>query len=183
MNRSKLADLIVESMPPRLGSLQGSWAGSGAVSHCVIDNLLPPAVAQDIFEAFLHAGEMTLKSSLQERKLVAAQMNRCQPLGEDAVFAFQDPQIVAMVGEITGLDALEPDAKLYAGGISMMSRGHFLNPHVDNSHDKDRKRYRVLNLLYYTHPRACGPMAATLSCGRKARGAPPSPSSAASIGS
>jgi|ERR1019366_879994 hypothetical protein len=29
---------------------------------------------------------------------------------------------------------------------------HFLNPHLDNSHDKDRSLYRVLNLLYYVTP-------------------------------
>lgn len=31
----------------------------------------------------------------------------------------------------------------------MMAKDHFLNPHLDNSHDKERERYRVLNLLYY----------------------------------
>jgi hypothetical protein len=41
---------------------------------------------------------------------------------------------------------------LYAGGISLMAPGHFLNPHIDNSHDKFRHRYRVLNLLYYASP-------------------------------
>ena len=45
-----------------------------------------------------------------------------------------------------------PDANLYAGGISMMGRGQFLNPHLDNSHDKDRSLWRVLNLLYYVTP-------------------------------
>ena len=34
----------------------------------------------------------------------------------------------------------------------MMFRGDFLNPHIDNSHDAERKRYRRLNLLYYVSP-------------------------------
>jgi Rps23 Pro-64 3,4-dihydroxylase Tpa1-like proline 4-hydroxylase len=33
-----------------------------------------------------------------------------------------------------------------------MTRGHYLNPHIDNSHDKFRADYRVLDLLYYTSP-------------------------------
>ena len=33
-----------------------------------------------------------------------------------------------------------------------MAPGHFLNPHIDNSHDGDQKNYRVLNLLYYITP-------------------------------
>jgi len=44
------------------------------------------------------------------------------------------------------------DPKLYAGGISAMSRGNFLDPHIDNSHDSERVNYRVLNLLYYCTP-------------------------------
>jgi Rps23 Pro-64 3,4-dihydroxylase Tpa1-like proline 4-hydroxylase len=60
--------------------------------------------------------------------------------------------VVARVGDITGLAALEPDTELYAGGLSLMARGGYLRPHLDNSHDKDRGRYRVLNLLYYVTP-------------------------------
>jgi 2OG-Fe(II) oxygenase superfamily len=41
---------------------------------------------------------------------------------------------------------------LYAGGLSIMSKGDFLNPHIDNSHDANRQRYRRLNLLYYVSP-------------------------------
>jgi Rps23 Pro-64 3,4-dihydroxylase Tpa1-like proline 4-hydroxylase len=60
--------------------------------------------------------------------------------------------VVERVQAITALHALQPDHFLYAGGVSMMGPGHFLNPHVDNSHDKFRERYRVLNLLFYTSP-------------------------------
>jgi Rps23 Pro-64 3,4-dihydroxylase Tpa1-like proline 4-hydroxylase len=34
----------------------------------------------------------------------------------------------------------------------MMGKNQFLNPHLDNSHDKDREYWRVLNLLYYVTP-------------------------------
>ena len=33
-----------------------------------------------------------------------------------------------------------------------MEKSQFLNPHLDNSHDKDRNKWRVLNLLYYVSP-------------------------------
>jgi Rps23 Pro-64 3,4-dihydroxylase Tpa1-like proline 4-hydroxylase len=57
--------------------------------------------------------------------------------------------VVEEVAAITGLEAMEPDAELYAGGISAMAKGAYLRPHLDNSHDGKRKRYRVPNLLYY----------------------------------
>jgi Rps23 Pro-64 3,4-dihydroxylase Tpa1-like proline 4-hydroxylase len=56
------------------------------------------------------------------------------------------------VRQITGIEGLEADPELYAGGISLMGKGDFLNPHIDNSHDARRARYRRLNLLYYISP-------------------------------
>ncbi len=92
------------------------------------------------------------KNSIKERKYVSAQMNQHPPLLEEIVFAFQDPRVLRIVGDITGLRGVEPDSNLYAGGISAMPQGNYLKPHLDNSHDRDRKRYRVLNLLYYVTP-------------------------------
>lgn len=152
MNRMQMADVIVARLEAEEQSLVKAWRESGIVSHFTVDNLLPPDVAQRIRDAFPQGNSMKIKSSLRELKFIAAQMNQYDPLLEEAIYAFQDPRVVEVVGRITGLQALEPDEQLYAGGISMMVKGHFLNPHVDNSHDKARERYRVLNLLYYVSP-------------------------------
>jgi Rps23 Pro-64 3,4-dihydroxylase Tpa1-like proline 4-hydroxylase len=79
-------------------------------------------------------------------------MDRCKPVLEETIFAFHDPKVVSLIANVTGMTRLEPDRQLYAGGISVMGKGHFLNPHLDNSHDKQRERYRTLNLLYYASP-------------------------------
>jgi Rps23 Pro-64 3,4-dihydroxylase Tpa1-like proline 4-hydroxylase len=60
--------------------------------------------------------------------------------------------VLRVVSEITGIDDLESDPSLYAGGLSKMVKGDFLNPHIDNSHDGSRRRYRRLNLLFYVSP-------------------------------
>jgi Rps23 Pro-64 3,4-dihydroxylase Tpa1-like proline 4-hydroxylase len=60
--------------------------------------------------------------------------------------------VIEIVERITKINHLESDNSLYAGGISRMDLGHFLNPHIDNSHDAHRKKYRRLNLLYYVTP-------------------------------
>ena len=59
--------------------------------------------------------------------------------------------MIAKIAEITRMTALESDRSFYAGGLSMMFPGDFLNPHIDNSHDGERKRYRRINLLYYVN--------------------------------
>jgi Rps23 Pro-64 3,4-dihydroxylase Tpa1-like proline 4-hydroxylase len=83
---------------------------------------------------------------------VGYQMSSYNPLLEEIIYAFQDPRAVKLISSITGIQQLLPDEHLYAGGISMMVEGHYLNPHLDNSHDLERNHYRVLNLLYYLTP-------------------------------
>lgn len=153
MIRTEIADHIVTKLNNAKDELLAQWQASvRTVPHFVVDDVLPEEIALKIRRAYPKGESMRTRSSLRELKHVAAQMDQYDPLLEEALYAFQDPRIVKQVEEITGLKALQPDDLLYAGGISMMSKGHFLNPHLDNSHDKNREMYRVLNLLYYVSP-------------------------------
>lgn len=151
-SRELMADTIHERISAAAAGLAAQWRESAPVNHFVLDDLLPEAWASAIQAAFPNPASMTLKRSLRELKYVAAQMDQHDPLLEETIYAFQAPKILRTIEQLTGLEALEPDAMLYAGGVSLMAPGHFLNPHVDNSHDKFRQRYRVLNLLYYVSP-------------------------------
>jgi Rps23 Pro-64 3,4-dihydroxylase Tpa1-like proline 4-hydroxylase len=153
MNRTALADLIVARIEPHTQALRASFqATQNKIGHFVVDDLLPVDIAEKIYRSFPDASGMRLKKSLREYKCIAAQMNNYDPILEEAIYAFQDVRVVALVSEICGIKSLHPDEHLYAGGISLMGNGHFLNPHLDNSHDKDRNKWRVLNLLYYVTP-------------------------------
>ena len=79
-------------------------------------------------------------------------MNRYDSLLEEVLYAFHDEKIVKLISSICGIQKLVADKNLYAGGLSLMSKGNFLNPHLDNSLDKERENWRVLNLLYYVTP-------------------------------
>jgi Rps23 Pro-64 3,4-dihydroxylase Tpa1-like proline 4-hydroxylase len=152
LTRTQYADRIVEGLQREKPRLRAEFRQPGRLQSCVLDDLLPEEWVHQIFAAFPKPSEMMERKSLREHKLVAAQMDRYHPLLEEIVYAFQDPRIVALSTEITGIEGMLPDDHLYAGGISLMAEGHFLNPHLDNSHDKDRNLYRVLNLLYYVSP-------------------------------
>jgi Rps23 Pro-64 3,4-dihydroxylase Tpa1-like proline 4-hydroxylase len=152
ISRTIYADHIIESLTPNIAALSAEFRQPGRVQSCHIDNLLPESWALEIFKAFPKPAEMMERKSLREHKYVAAQMNKYNPVLEEAIFAFQDPRVLALVEQITGITQMIPDEFLYAGGISLMGKGHFLNPHLDNSHDKERETYRVLNLLYYVSP-------------------------------
>jgi len=108
---------------------------------------------------------------------VAAQMDALDPLIEEAVYAFQDPRVLALISRITGFRDLEPDVDLYAGGISTMSKGAYLRPHLDNSHDKDPRSLTVfINVLYYVTPDWQQEYGGSLQLWTKGREARPAPS-------
>ncbi len=152
LNRKTLADIILVKLESNQEKLKKEFESKDQINTCYIDNLLPADVALSIYNAFPSPEEMAIHKSIRENKRIAAQMDLYNPLLEEIVYAFQDPRVVEVVEKITGLKELIPDDKLYAGGISLMSQGNFLNPHLDNSHDKDIENYRVLNLLYYVSP-------------------------------
>jgi Rps23 Pro-64 3,4-dihydroxylase Tpa1-like proline 4-hydroxylase len=150
--RDVIATLIAERLTPEVDRMRAEFSIPGRISSTSIDDLLPASLADEIYRKFPSTDRMMLKRSMKEHKHVAAQMNSYDPLLEESVYAFQDPRVVDLMGRITGLEALEPDAELYAGGISLMAKGGYLRPHLDNSHDGSQARYRVLNLLYYVTP-------------------------------
>lgn len=149
MTRTEIAALIVPRLQAEASRIAAQFA---AQDYFVVDDLLPEALAHSIYRSFPDPSTMMLRKSIRELKYVTSQMDTYAPLLEEVVYAFQDPRVVDEVARATRSKQAEPDEKLYAGGISLMARGHYLNPHIDNSHDMERERYRILNLLYYTTP-------------------------------
>lgn len=153
--KEELVQLILARLKTEASRLATEFQASRqevGVRYCVIDELLPADVAQRISDAFPGVEKMRLMDSFRERKYTSKKFEQFDPLMADITFAFQDPRVVAAVEAITGIQQQIPDSSLYAGGLSAMTRGHFLGPHIDNSHDGARQNYRTLNLLYYVTP-------------------------------
>jgi Rps23 Pro-64 3,4-dihydroxylase Tpa1-like proline 4-hydroxylase len=152
MQRREIAERIAARLDEGKEGLRAEFNRPGRIRTVALDGLLDEALARQVYEVFPPVTEMMHRKTIREDKYVAAQMDRYDPLIEEVLFAFQQPAVVEVVGEITGLVDLIPDDRLYAGGISAMTTGQYLNPHIDNSHDGQMESYRVLNLLYYTTP-------------------------------
>ena len=153
INRNAVAEIIYQKIDRQKSVSKKQFQESeNGIGYFYIDNLLPEDFALKIQEIFPKSTEMVHKKSLREDKFIAAQMNQYNPILEELIYAFQDKKIVNLVAEICNIVDAIPDEHLYAGGLSMMGENQFLNPHLDNSHDKDRRSWRVLNLLYYTTP-------------------------------
>ena len=122
------------------------------VRYVVVDDLLAEALARRIRAQFPPDNEMRLMDSFRERKYTSKSFDKFDPPLADITFAIQDPRVMKVVEDITGIQKQSLDASLYAGDPSAKGPGHFLGPHIDNSHDASRRYYRTLNLLYYVTP-------------------------------
>lgn len=152
--REQLVNLIIERLDRDADAIKADFQTEKGVStkFCAIDGLLPDDIARKISEAFPATDGMRLLDSFREKKFTSKALDKYDPIIADITFAFQDERVIRRVAELTGIEDAVGDPHLYAGGISAMQRGHFLNPHLDNSHDGEQKNYRVLNLLYYVTP-------------------------------
>lgn len=153
LKSQEVSELIYNKIEKERDSLIRMFNSSKSkIGFLYIDNLLPEDLAKKCFKVFPDKLDMNCLNSIREFKHVSAQMDKHNQLLEDVLYAFQDPKIVNLIGEICGVNSLFADESLYAGGISLMEKDNFLHPHLDNSHDAERKCWRVLNLLYYVTP-------------------------------
>jgi len=154
-NQENFTLLLLERIQTAADSIRTQWANPVDTNtrHFVIDELLDPSICQSIYDAFPKDGNGFFnRMSFREKKRTSADLGSFNKVLSDITYAFQDKRVIDLIATLVGFEQIEPDPKLYAGGLSMMFPGDFLNPHIDNSHDSDRQKFRRLNLLYYVSP-------------------------------
>lgn len=151
-DRRAIGNAITARIRERRASLSAQWEETSPIRHFILDGLLLEEEVRALARQFPDPSTLMLRSSLRERKRVGIDVKRYAPIIGEYLFAFQDPDVIRAVEEVTGLCGLETDPTLYASGISIMGKGDFLEPHLDNSHDGDGRRYRALNILFYVSP-------------------------------
>lgn len=153
ITRTEIAQLIFNTINENKVALKKQYLSTkNEIGFFYLDNLLPEDLALEIYKNFPSTEESVQRKSIREKKYTAFQMDKYHGLLEDIIYAFQDKKIVALIADICSIKTVFPDEFLYAGGLSLMPKDNFLNPHLDNSHDKNRNKWRVLNLLYYVTP-------------------------------
>ena len=155
METAEIASFILKRLSDSSSEIRSQWANpeGSHTRHFVIDDFLPRELAESIYTAFPRNAEGFVdRQSFREKKKTLVDLSQHPAVLTAATYAMQDPLVVQAIAELVGFDQIVPDDTLYAGGLSMMFQGDFLNPHIDNSHDAKRNMYRRLNLLYYVAP-------------------------------
>ncbi|HWB62588.1 MAG TPA: 2OG-Fe(II) oxygenase [Chitinophagales bacterium] len=155
LTRSQLASAIAAKLKEQENQLTTQWNTKHAdfdTRYFICDGLLPEDWIKDYTTHLPSRETLLLKSSIRERKRVGVDYKNYDPIIGNVLMAFQEPEVLNEITRITGLEGMEADPTLYASGISIMEQNDFLNPHLDNSHDGEQQKYRVINLLYYVSP-------------------------------
>jgi Rps23 Pro-64 3,4-dihydroxylase Tpa1-like proline 4-hydroxylase len=158
-----IESIIHKNLTANKLNLSDQWNASNSTNtkFFFLDDLLPNDLVNKIYQNFPDQSSSIWRKvdTFREKKSAFAKINTLDEIIINITDAFHSKEVIGIVQEICGINDLEADPSLYAGGISMMQTGDFLNPHIDNSHDGMRKRYRRLNLLYYVSPNwdsSCG---------------------------
>lgn len=126
--------------------------GDEVAKTILIDNFLPKDLVLKCHKELDSCTNWRITSDHRESKAVNQDIDHVGNLSAAMLDLFHDPRVIKEIRELTSIDGLVADPSLYAGGISKMAKGNFLNPHIDNSHNRDRSMYRRLNLLLYVTP-------------------------------
>ena len=152
----QLTNLIVQRLNEAKEPLKKAFSSQPPIKvarHFVLDNLLPTQIAEKVYSKFPKPNYMHLLSSPGKIKLKYSHLKNTHSLLQDINAAIQDPRVVAAIEEITTIKNQIPDTSQYAGGISTLLKGYYINPHLDNSHNVEKtNQYRTVNLLYYVSP-------------------------------
>jgi len=150
-----LTDLIMKKLNQHKKELQKAFNSKHAVCVArffVLDDLLPRKIAYQMYDEFPNIKKMRTLNNFGELKFKFAALKNTSPLLQAMHYAVQDPKVIAIVEDITGIKNQVPDQSRIAGGVSAMIKHYYLNPHLDNSHNIDKTLYRTVNLLYYLSP-------------------------------
>ncbi len=152
MNRQEISELIKQRLNQvGISFLRNKYEKSGSINHLIIDNLLPNEIASQLNFDFPEEEELNHLNKIAENKYVGIYFSDGHKLVQECLYAFQEKNLLEIMSKITNIKHLISDTELYAGGVSSMSKGCFVNPHIDNSHDRNLENYRRLNLLYYVN--------------------------------
>lgn len=155
MNINEISDLISLKLEENFSDLQKQYFDAKkktSTKFFFLDNLLPEKLIIEIYES-LPEENLFLRNTFREKKLTLMKLKELpNPLLENVMDAFHADNVVKIISKLTEIDDLYTDPELYKGQIFRMNKGHFVNPHIDNSHDTNKKKYRRLNVLFYFTP-------------------------------
>lgn len=132
--------------------LSSSFRKATPVPFVIIDDFLPPEIAETILSEFPERDSdlwARMPTEDQRGKLATTDEARLPPHARTLIFELNSGRFLRFLESVTGIDQLVADTKLVGGGLHRIERGGKLSVHIDFSHHPSNGLYRRLNLLVY----------------------------------
>ncbi|MGI9603510.1 MAG: 2OG-Fe(II) oxygenase [Acidimicrobiales bacterium] len=146
-----MSELLSAATLARLDDLHQQFVTAAPFRHVVIDGFLDDAWCRRMADAFPEFDEAaaTNELGLVGRKAVQEGVVDLGGPYPDVDGFLQQPEFLAAIGRITGIDGLLYDPHYTGGGTHENLSGQSLNPHVDFNYHPIEHWHRRLNLIVY----------------------------------
>ena len=150
---AKTAFISPEAARSKGAELQAAYADASPFPHVVIDDFLPPELADRILGHFASSrGGDDLNMSYdraQERFKSSYHPDTLAPELRAIFYAFNSRPFLQIVENLTGIKGLIPDPYFFGGGLHEIRQGGHLSIHADFNHHMPLDLERRINLLIY----------------------------------
>lgn len=133
-------------------AIQESWNSRKPFRYLSLDNFFFSEKAEEVLAAYPapdsdswdHTTYINQKNKYQKTRFEAGSVL------QRAFDELNSRELLDLMTEITGIEeALQPDPKLFGGGLHQSVAGAFLDVHVDYNIHPETKMHRRLNILVY----------------------------------
>lgn len=150
-NEFHLTDFINSRVIESAAEYAQAFRNGQPFRHVVMDDFLAPEFCEQICTQF---PGFEAEHAFNENRKVGGKATREQvrSLGEAFVKAddlVQNPQFLALIEQITGVEQLHYDPFYYGGGTHENREGQDLDPHIDFNYHPISNQHRRLNLIIY----------------------------------
>ncbi len=141
----------LESLEKNKADLQRQWNSKKPFRYLVYDNFFFADKADLILQQYPDVTKGSWDGTTyihQKNKYQLKQFDSGSVL-HDVFAELNSKRFIDFLGSLTGIDALEGDARLFGGGLHQSLKGAFLDVHVDFNYHPQTKHHRRLNVLVY----------------------------------
>ena len=144
------ADSLVERWRPMVPALATWWKWAAPFPFIVIDDFLPPDLADGLLEHFpvLDTPGWDATTYVHQKKKLTLTEKFPEPISEFFKLTASEP-FRDFISAVTGIPKILDDPELVGGGCHQIVRDGFLDVHVDFNFHPTTGLHRRLNLLMY----------------------------------
>ncbi len=141
----------MERLRARTDEIRTAFRSQRPFHWTMFEGFFKPDKAEEVYNSYPAIGEGTWDGTtyIDQKNKFSKTVFEPGSVMDRAFQELNSPELLGWLEEISGIEGLEGDPKLFGGGLHQSITGAFLNVHVDYNFHPDTKHHRRLNVLVY----------------------------------